>query len=199
VERFGAKAIDYRAEDFVTAVHRLTGGAGADLAFDAIGGRHFRRSFSCLAPSGLLIAYGSQTMATGREGLAAAALGLARIKLWGALGRLSGTRSAVFYSITVRRKKHPEEFKADMAVLFQMLRDGLIHPVVVARLPLATQIGGKALTAVNVAAALVCTPSWRAFMSSIMRRRSSLAAWVLMTKLLSWMRLLRPRSKRQVL
>jgi NADPH:quinone reductase-like Zn-dependent oxidoreductase len=137
VERFGAKAIDYRAEDFVTAVNRLTGGAGADLAFDAIGGSHFRRSFSSLAPSGLLIAYGSQTMATGREGLAAAALGLARIKLWGALGRLSGTRSAVFYSITVRRKTHPEEFKADAAALFKMLGDGLIHPIVVARLPLA--------------------------------------------------------------
>src|SRR5271166_2030533 len=108
VERYDATAIDYRAEDFTAAVLRLTGGAGVDVAFDAIGGDHFRRSYSCLAPKGLLIGYGSQTMATGHEGLAAAALGLARIKLWGLFGRLSGTRSAVFYSITVRRKNHPE-------------------------------------------------------------------------------------------
>jgi NADPH:quinone reductase-like Zn-dependent oxidoreductase len=31
----------------------------------------------------------------------------------------------------------PEEFKADMAKLFDMLRDGAIHPVVIDRLPLA--------------------------------------------------------------
>src|ERR1700685_1461199 len=52
VERFGATAIDYRAGDFVTSVRRLCaerpGGAGIDVAFDAIGGAHFDRSFACL-------------------------------------------------------------------------------------------------------------------------------------------------------
>src|SRR5208283_4961728 len=47
VESFGAIAMDYRAGDFVAAVHRLTagreGGAGVDAAFDAIGGAHFKR------------------------------------------------------------------------------------------------------------------------------------------------------------
>ena len=122
VESFGATAIDYRAGDFVAAVRRLTagrkGGAGVDAAFDAIGGAHFSRSFACLAAGGLLVGYGSQTMAVGREGLASAALGLARIKLWGALSSLFGGRRAVFYSITARRLAHPEEFKADMATLF---------------------------------------------------------------------------------
>jgi NADPH:quinone reductase-like Zn-dependent oxidoreductase len=32
---------------------------------------------------------------------------------------------------------HPADFKADMALLFELLRDGVIHPVVVDRLPLA--------------------------------------------------------------
>ena len=141
VESFGATAVDYRAGDFVAAVHRLTagrkGGAGVDAAFDAIGGAHFKQSFACLAPGGLLVGYGSQTMAVGREGLASAALGLAWIKLWGALPGLFGNRRAVFYSITARRLTHPEEFKADMATLFDLLRDGAIHPVVIDRLPLA--------------------------------------------------------------
>ena len=140
VESFGATAIDYRAGDFVATVRRLTagrkGGAGVDAAFDAIGGAHFKQSFACLAPSGLLVGYGSQTMAVGREGLAAAALGLARIKLWGALSFLFGGRRAVFYSITARRSAHPEEFKADMAQLFELLRDGIIHSMVIDRLPL---------------------------------------------------------------
>ncbi len=140
VESFGATAIDYRAGDFVTAVRRLTanrkGGAGVDAAFDAIGGPHFKQSFACLASGGLLVGYGSQTMAVGREGLASAALGLARIKLWGALNSVFGGRGALFYSITTRRSARPEEFKADMAALFILLRDDAIHPVVVDRLPL---------------------------------------------------------------
>lgn len=141
VERLGATAIDYRAGDFVAEVRRLTAargsGAGVDAAFDAIGGAHFARSFACLAPGGLLVGYGSQTMATGSEGLIPAALGMARLKIWGALPFLFGARRAVFYSITSRRKTHPAEFTSDMAVLLGMLRDGAIHPAVVDRLPLS--------------------------------------------------------------
>jgi NADPH:quinone reductase-like Zn-dependent oxidoreductase len=138
VERFGAAAIDYHIGDFVSSVRRLTpGGAGVDIAFDAIGGAHFERSFACLAPHGLLVGYGSQTMAVGRESLIAAGLGLARLKLWNALSFLFSGRSAVFYSITARRSTHPEEFKTDMSTLFQLLRTGAIQPVVVERLPLA--------------------------------------------------------------
>jgi NADPH:quinone reductase-like Zn-dependent oxidoreductase len=138
VQRFGATAIDYRAGDFVAAVRRLTSGRGVDAAFDAIGGAHFDRSFACLAKGGLLVGYGSQTMAVGGESLISAGLGLARLKLWGALSFLVRDRSAVWYSITARRKTHPEEFKTDMAILFGLLRDGAIHPVVVERLPLAS-------------------------------------------------------------
>src|ERR1700677_3082921 len=104
VERFGAAAIDYRAGDFVVAVRRLTasrpGGVGVDVAFDAIGGAHFDRSFACLAPGGLLIGYGSQTMAIGREGMISAGLGMGRLKLWNAMSFLLRHRQAVFYSIT---------------------------------------------------------------------------------------------------
>jgi NADPH:quinone reductase len=138
IERFGAAAIDYRTGDFVASARRLTSGsAGVDIAFDAIGGAHFSRSFACLAPGGLLVGYGSQTMAIGSESLIAAGLGLARLKMWNALSFLFGGRGAVFYSITARRSTHPEEFRTDMAALFQLLRAGAIQPVVTERLPLA--------------------------------------------------------------
>jgi NADPH:quinone reductase-like Zn-dependent oxidoreductase len=141
VERFGATAIDYHAGDFVAAVRRLTadrpGGAGVDAVFDAIGGAHFSRSFACLRSGGLLVGYGSQTMAIGHEGLIAAGLGLLRLMAWNSLSFLFGGRHSLFYSITARRSKYPEEFKADMAALFALLRDGAIHPAVIDRLPLA--------------------------------------------------------------
>jgi NADPH:quinone reductase-like Zn-dependent oxidoreductase len=141
VEGFGATAIDYRAGDFVASVRQLSvgraGGSGVDIAFDAIGGKHFGLSFACLAPGGLLIGYGSQTMAVGGESLIAAGLGLVRLKLWSAFRFLFGGRHALFYSITARRLINLAEFKADMATLFELLREGAIHPIVIDRLPLA--------------------------------------------------------------
>lgn len=142
VQRLGASAIDYRAGDFVAAVRRLTtrpdGTAGVDAAFDAIGGAHFARSFACLARGGLLVGYGAQQMAVGAASLASAALGLARLRVWNALGCLFGGRQAVFYNITARRDAQPEDFLADMTRLFELLREGAIHPIVVERLPLAS-------------------------------------------------------------
>jgi NADPH:quinone reductase-like Zn-dependent oxidoreductase len=125
----------------LASVRRLTadrpGGAGVDIAFDALGGSHFSRSFACVAPGGLLVGYGSQTMAVGREGLLSAGLGLLKLTFWNAMSFLLRGRHALFYSITARRSKQPEQFRADMATLFALLRAGAIHPVVIDRLPLA--------------------------------------------------------------
>jgi NADPH:quinone reductase-like Zn-dependent oxidoreductase len=141
VEQFGATAIDYRAGDFVASVRQLTesrpGHSGVDIAFDAIGGSHFNRSFACLSSGGLLIGYGSQTMGVGKEGLLSAGVGILKLKLWDALRFLLRGRRALFYSITGRRSALPEQFRADMATLFKLLRVGAIHPVVIDRLPLA--------------------------------------------------------------
>ena len=141
VERFGATAIDYRAGDFVASVRRLTagrpGGAGVDVAFDAIGGAHFSRSFACLAPGGLLVGYGSQTMAVGRESLLSAGLGLARLKLWECPERPVPRPSRAVLQHHGAPIDTSGGVRADMATLFELLRDGAIHPVVIDRLPLA--------------------------------------------------------------
>ena len=173
VEKFGAMAIDYRAGDFVSSVRRLTtspsGRVGVDVAFDAIGGSHFNRSFACLAPGGLLVGYGSQTMGAGGESLLSAGLGLVRLKLWNATSLLLRRRRALFYSITSRRSTHPEDFRADMTTLFALLREGAIHPIIVDRLPLAAAravhmridsggLGGKIVLQPWRAAAAIPTP-----------------------------------------
>src|SRR5436309_1458311 len=45
-------AIDYRSQDFVTEVRRLTGGEGIDVAFDALGPTSFRKDYTLLRPGG---------------------------------------------------------------------------------------------------------------------------------------------------
>lgn len=51
-------AIDYRSQDFVEVVERETGGAGADVIFDSVGGDTFDRSRRCIAFEGRILIIG---------------------------------------------------------------------------------------------------------------------------------------------
>jgi len=52
------EAIDYREEDFVARVMELTGGKGADVIYDSVGGDIFDRSLKCIAWNGRLLVIG---------------------------------------------------------------------------------------------------------------------------------------------
>jgi NADPH:quinone reductase len=45
-------AIDYKAQDFVAEVMRITGGAGVNAVLDMVGGDYLARNLQCLAPDG---------------------------------------------------------------------------------------------------------------------------------------------------
>lgn len=51
-------AIDYLAEDFVAAVYAATGGRGADVVFDPVGGETFEKAVGCLAMEGRILPIG---------------------------------------------------------------------------------------------------------------------------------------------
>jgi NADPH2:quinone reductase len=54
--QFGAAAaINYRSEDFLEAVKRLTGGHGVDVVLDMVGAPYFHRNLRCLAMDGRLV------------------------------------------------------------------------------------------------------------------------------------------------
>ena len=50
--------IDYRSEDLRTKVLDLTGGRGADVIYDPVGGSAFEASLRCVAPEGRIIPMG---------------------------------------------------------------------------------------------------------------------------------------------
>lgn len=54
-EQLGAKAINYREEDFVDRIKTLTDGKGVNLILDMTGGPYLQRNLSCLAPEGRLV------------------------------------------------------------------------------------------------------------------------------------------------
>ncbi|TDV59722.1 NAD(P)H-quinone oxidoreductase [Pseudomonas sp. LP_7_YM] len=64
-EAFGADAaIDYRHEDFVEAVQRLTDGRGVDVILDNMGAEYLARNIDALATDGRIVMIGLQS---GRE------------------------------------------------------------------------------------------------------------------------------------
>ena len=60
--------IDYRTHDVVDEVRRVAGeDQPIDLAFDAIGGRSFKQSFSLLRPGGRLVCFGASEVQAGER------------------------------------------------------------------------------------------------------------------------------------
>ena len=127
VAALGGIPIDYRTEDFVERA------AGVNAVFDPIGGRNWLRSYRALAKGGRFVGYGmSAAIEGGRKNTILAAASLAWL---GLVGLLPG-KSARWYSITVDKKKYPEQFRDDLSRLLAMLHAKSISPVVAERLPL---------------------------------------------------------------
>src|SRR5205085_7689563 len=51
-------AVDYTADDFVAVVKEATGGRGADVVYDPVGGDVFDRSTKCIAFEGRIVVVG---------------------------------------------------------------------------------------------------------------------------------------------
>jgi len=60
--------IDYRSQDFVEEIRRITGEKEPlDLVMDAVAGRSFRKSWSLLGAGGRLVAFGASSMMDGEK------------------------------------------------------------------------------------------------------------------------------------
>lgn len=123
---FGADhAINYAAEDVVTRVQELTGGRGADLILDAVGGKTFARNFAMLAPFGLVVSYGKLQ-------------GLPVEKLVETLGVECYAKSPAVRFFTMHTLDKLPVLRAEsMNYLIAKLAEGAIRPLIHGRLPLA--------------------------------------------------------------
>lgn len=137
VSRLGATPIDYQSEDFLGRVRDLTGGEGADVALDGIGGAHVLRSYRALQRGGRLVAYGlTGTLSGGRRSLARVATTVMGYGALLSLNLLPDGRSAAIYSIQLLKRRRPRLFREDLGTLLGLLRDGQLQPVIAARFPL---------------------------------------------------------------
>jgi NADPH:quinone reductase len=143
VSRLGGVPIDYRHQDYVKEIHRLTG-EGVDAVFDPIGGDHLWHSREALRPGGRVVGYGTTTSLRG-EGFGSARTGR-RNRLHGIAGfalyiaggwLLPGRKRIVPYSIQTLKRWKPAMFRQDLVALLGLLEQRKIEPLVAQRFPLA--------------------------------------------------------------
>jgi len=143
VSELGGIPIDYRQQDFVDEIHRLTGD-GVDAVFDPIGGPHLWQSRKALRRGGRVVGYGLSTSLRG-EGLTSSRpgrrrrfRGTAAFGLYIAAGwLLPGRKRVVPYSIQTLMRLKPALFRQDLLTLFELLQRRKITPVIARRFPLA--------------------------------------------------------------
>ena len=143
VSDLGGIPIDYRHQDFVKEIHRLTR-EGVDVVFDGIGGTHIWRSRKALRSGGTVVAYGLTSslrggrLAAGRSGSRHRFRGIAIFGLYIAGGRLlPGRKRVVPYSIQWLKRLRPALFRQDLIALFDLLQQQKIKPLIAQRFPLA--------------------------------------------------------------
>ncbi len=114
-------AINYKSQDFVEEVKRITGGRGADVVFDPVGGDVYDRSTKCIAFEGRIVIVG---FTSGRIPQAAANHVL--IKNYSVVG--------LHWGLYARRA--PELIPPATRALVDLYEAGKIKPYISTRLPL---------------------------------------------------------------
>lgn len=114
--------VDRHAEDFVAAVKEATGGRGADVVFDPVGGDAYTKSTKCIAFEGRIVIVGF-TSGT----IPAPALNHALVKNYSILGLHWGLYNT----------HDPAAVRECHDTLTRLAAEGLVKPLVSERVPLA--------------------------------------------------------------
>ncbi len=139
-----AHVIDYRREDVVAAVQRITAGRGVDIVLDGIGGGSFRQSYRCLAPLGRLFLYGVQSFAPGkRRNLLAAARGFLALPAFRPIPLMNANRG-VFGVNVGHLWSEATLLRRILGELVDLAAAGTLAPVVDRTFPLADAAGAHA-------------------------------------------------------
>ncbi len=143
VSDLGGIPIDYRDQDFVEEIHRLTS-EGVDVVFDPLGGAHAWHSRNALRPGGKVVAYGNtpslrgEGLTSGRPGRRNRLHGVPIYMLYIAGGwLLPGRKRIVPYSIQTLKRLKPALFRQDLITLLDLLQQQKLKPLIAQRFPIA--------------------------------------------------------------
>jgi NADPH:quinone reductase-like Zn-dependent oxidoreductase len=132
---YGAVPIDYSTQDIVAVIRQAEPG-GLDYVFDGMGGSAGDRTMEILHRGGKLIAYAAPT------GVGQLLSGLVKLA-W--VNLLPNNKSADFYAITTQYAFDKKPFMEDLPILFKLLAEGKIKPLIAAKLPILEAARANAL------------------------------------------------------
>ncbi len=132
-----AHTIDYGTQDFVAETKRVTGGRGADVILDSIGGENLRKSYRALAPLGRLVAFGVSSLAPGTSRRILPALWqLARMPRFGFVGLMNGNHGVLGFNLG-HLWGEMDRLRPYLLKVLDYYREGRIKPTVAKTFPLA--------------------------------------------------------------
>ncbi|MEW9837955.1 quinone oxidoreductase family protein [Mesorhizobium marinum] len=104
--------IDYRAQDFVAEVKRITGGRLCDVVYDSVGKDTFPGSLDCLRPLGMFVCFGQSS----------GPIPPFNLSILAQKGSLYATRPTLFTYVAKR-----EDLEAAAAALFEVVAAGKVN------------------------------------------------------------------------
>ncbi len=128
------RAIDYRADDFVEAVRRATGGEGVDVVLDSIGGRMIALDLRVLRPGGRIVSLGlAAASGLGRPAMLRELLAAPRLQ---PIKLLESSRG--FYGVNILRLFSHRPALASLLLrrAFELAASGTAKPVIAREFPL---------------------------------------------------------------
>ncbi|MEJ2549078.1 MAG: medium chain dehydrogenase/reductase family protein [Anaerolineales bacterium] len=131
---YGAVPIDYRTQDFVEVIRKEVP-EGLDAVFDGIGGDYIRRGFSLLRRGGVFVGFANPISLSRTF----------RYLAWAALYTLLPNGKRVKYYGTGSSRLNRRPFLEDWAVLFKLLEEGKIDPIIMKTYPLLEAAQANAL------------------------------------------------------
>ena len=121
-------AIDYRNQDWLAALLKLTGGRGVELVIDPLGGGHWKKSYQALRSTGRLGMFGVSTASAngwrGKLGLVKAAWETPWFHPFGLLNKNKGVFGLNLGHLWDEREKVAEWMK----VILEGVKDGWVRP-----------------------------------------------------------------------
>jgi NADPH:quinone reductase-like Zn-dependent oxidoreductase len=126
LKEFGATPIDYRSQDFVEVIHKLEPD-GLDFVFDGMGEEYSERGLWVLRRGGKLIGYAPP------DGIGTLLAGLGKMIIQNL--RPNGKKTE-FYGISMLYMHDKRPFMEDLAILFGLLVESKIKPIISAKFPI---------------------------------------------------------------
>ena len=121
----GAFPIDYQSQNFVDVIRKMEPN-GIDYVFDGVGGMNIQPGFQILRRGGQFVEYGY-------SGIFQFLIDNLRLQF---LNWLPNGKSGDFYGITATYRKDKGSITEDLLMLFSLLKEGKINPIIYQKYPI---------------------------------------------------------------